>query len=542
MVDNVAVIEHAEIDFLPGFNVFTGETGAGKSIVIDSLGALVGERAGRELVRTGADIAAVTGAFGINGAVFAWLTDNGINVDEDDAEFIITRKINSDGKSNCRVNGVPVSVAQLRELGDLLADIHGQNDGRALLSDSVHLRYLDAYAQNANILAVYGGKYKAYRAAQSALSEFRNKTADREVRVEELRRQISEISAAELIPGEEDELLRRRELLKNSGKLTDVSEGAYDALRGGGDALGLVRTAAAALEKASVFAAELNVIAALLQTAGAEIEEAAELTRDFLSRLDFSPQEQDKIEERLALLRRMERRYGTVEETLLRLGRARAELDELESRDENIAVLEKNADDALVDLQTAAAELTNARKLAAETLQKQVENELSQLSMPGARFVISFESYAELSAKGAEDVRFLISANAGEEPGRISKIASGGELSRVMLALKSVLPSESSVQIFDEIDAGVSGIAAGRVASKLKGLAVGKQVLCVTHLPQIAAAADAQFLIEKRQRDGRVFTEITPLDRRGRARELARLIGGENISDATLRAAEDMLN
>jgi DNA repair protein RecN (Recombination protein N) len=541
-VENVAVIEHAEIEFLPGFNVLTGETGAGKSIVIDALGAVIGERAGRELVRTGAENASVSGVFDVSAEIFAWLDGNGINTDEDDAELIIVRKINADGKSNCRVNGASVSVAQLRELGELLADIHGQNDGRALLAETAHLSYLDAYAKNTDIFTAYSEKYKAYKTAQSALSDLKNKAADREIRIEELSRQIDEISAAKLIPGEEEELLQRRELLKNSGKLTGSLESAYDALRGGGDALGLVQTASALLEKASALAPELNSVAVILETAAGEIEEAAELTRDFCGKLDFSPQEQDKIEERLSLLRRIERRYGTVEETLLRLGRSRVELEELESWSENITALERDVKSALRELQTAAAELTKSRKSAASELENRVAEELAQLSMPGARFVVNFDFCSEPAAKGTEDIKFLMSANAGEEPGRISKIASGGELSRIMLALKSVLPSGSSAQIFDEIDAGVSGIAAGRVAAKLKNVAAGKQVLCVTHLPQIAAVADAQFLIEKQQRDGRTFTEITPLDRSGRVLELARLIGGENVSDTTLLAAEEMLN
>ncbi|MDR2530728.1 MAG: DNA repair protein RecN [Oscillospiraceae bacterium] len=539
-IENVAVIEKCKVEFAPGFNVLTGETGAGKSIVIDALGAVIGGRTGKELVRTGAESAFISAEFEYSPEITAWLSDNDFS-DPEDEFMIVTRRVGADGKSSCRVNGSPVSVAQLRELGAFLIDIHGQNDGQKLLAESTHRAYLDAFSGADAALTEYRTHFRKYRDVQRKLDELLLKDRDKELRMEELRRRIDEIADAKLHEGEQDELLARRALLKNSGKLTDATDSAYESLMGGGDAVGHLADASVALSKASAYAPELEAIAERLRSASADAEDAAETLRDFRATLGFSPAEQDAIEARLALLQRLERRYGSVTDCLAALTAATAELDSLERLHDDLTELTAALEATERDCRAGAQSLTALRVAGAQSLETRVAQELAGLSMPGAKFVAELTTTDTLGEYGADDVRFLMSANAGESPGRISKIASGGELSRIMLALKVVLPGGGGTQIFDEIDAGVSGVAAGRVADKLRGIARGRQVLCVTHLPQIAAAADSQYRVEKRQSGDRTFTAIAMLDHRGRVDEIARLIGGDAVSAATLQAAGEMI-
>ena len=544
-IENIAVIERADIEPGPGLNVLTGETGAGKSIVIDSLEAVLGARASRELVRTGAERASVTAAFTTDGAE-DWLSEN--ELDEDDG-LVIRRRVNADGKSSAQVNGTPVSAAELRTLGSRLLDIHGQNDGRQLMDETRHRDYLDSFAGLAPELERHRELYAAYREAASALKKLEMTEAERERREREFRMTADELTAANIRPGEEEQLIARRELLRNSEKLTEALDAAYAALYGeDGSASELAGEASGWAQRAADMAPELDEAVAEIESARASIEDAAERLRDFRESLDFSPGEYDALETRLSQLRRLEKKYGTDESGLADLlERAKQGLEELDSSDEKRRELEAELAKRKKAAYNSAKELSKLRKAAGEELRQRIEAGLKELSMPSVRFETELTSLGGepgFDETGMDEVRFLMSANAGETPGRISKIASGGELARIMLVMKDVLSERDGVpaMVFDEIDEGVSGIAAQRVAEKLARLARKKQVICVTHLPQIAAMADTHFRIAKTERDGRTYTQVTPLDREGRIRELARLHGGENVTETTLASAAEQLD
>lgn len=544
-IKNVAVIEKADLSFGPGLNVLTGETGAGKSIVIDAIGALIGERVSKDIVRTGADSALITGQFDLDPVIKSWFSDNDMELSEDD-ELLISRKITQDGKSTCRVNGVPLSVSQLRQLGQLLIDIHGQNDGQKLLVEANHRAYLDAFGGLEQSVARCEELYKRFRETQRAYEELKKSEKDKELRIEELRRQIDEITSANPRHGEQEELLERRNILKNAGKLTGYIERAYRDIYGDEDssgALSLLMDAEADVEAASRISETIGELAESIRDVRYRLEDVTEKLDKLRESLDFSPGELESLEGRLALLQRLERRYGSVDDMLERLETARRELDDMENLSDRLEALRNEADSRRLEMQKAAKQLSEERKKAAKILQRRIEEELSQLSMPGVRFEVEFIQKKEPDETGCDDIRFLMSANIGEALGRISKIASGGELSRIMLAMKNVLSSTDNVGIliFDEVDSGVSGVAAQRVGEKLAELAEAKQVLCVTHLPQIAVMADKHFSIEKKQIDQRTYTVVNPLDVEGRKRELARLIGGDNVTDVTLTGAGELL-
>lgn len=543
-IENIAVIERAELSFGPGLNILTGETGAGKSIVVDSLHAVLGGRVSRELVRSGAEKAVVYATFDPQSAA-AWFAENEIECDD---ELIIRRQITADGKSACRVCGVPVAAAQLRELGALLLDIHGQNDGRQLLDERQHLRYLDAYGALGQPLEAYTAQYGKYTELCREQKKLSSYESERELLVDSLHHQIEELERAELRAGEEAELSERRELLRNFEKLSEAVDTAYDLLAGRDDcAVALASEAGGELARAAGYAGELAALPAAVQEAMFAMQDAAETLRDFRDGLDFSEAEYDRIETRLSVLRRLSRKYHTDEAGLLqKLEAARAKLDEIEYADDRLQKLERLIEAQTAHVRKAAAALTEARRTAAAALEQRVEQELHELSMPSVRFRVELQPLGGspgFQAFGADEVRFLISANAGELPGRISKIASGGELSRIMLALKNVFAQRDGVpsMVFDEVDTGVSGIAAQRVAEKLAKLSAAKQTICITHLPQIAAMADQHYRIEKAEADGRTRTTVQQLDRTGRQREIARLYGGDNITELTLASAEEQL-
>ncbi len=545
-MENIAVIEKADVDFSPGLNVLTGETGAGKSIVIDSIEAVLGGRASRELVRSGADRAAVTAVFDAAGTE-SWCAEN--DVDAGEGELILHRRVTADGKTSARANGAPVAAAQLRELGALLLDIHGQNDGRQLLDEKRHLGYLDRFGVPEDVLAAYSEAYGAWKALEEEEKRLRRDDAEKERLEAGLRERVKELERAELRPGEEAGLMARRDLLRNAEKLTEQLELAYEALyEGDANALSLCADAESAADKASAWSADLAAAGELIRTARFSLEDAAERIRDKRAELDFSPEEYDRLEERLSQLRRLEKKYNADEAGLVSaLEESRKRLDELAYAGERLLKLEKERKAAEKTAAERAAALTRARRDAAQRLEGRVVRELSELSMPSVRFRAEFSPVSGapgFGAAGADSVRFLLSANAGEALGPISRIASGGELSRIMLALKNVFAERDAVptQIFDEVDAGVSGVAAQRVGEKLAALSRTKQVICVTHLPQIAAMADTQFLVEKTEREGRTYTDVLPLDREGRMRELARLHGGEIVTAASLRSAAEQLD
>ena len=543
-IENIAVIERSDIVFGPGLNVLTGETGAGKSIVIDAIDAVLGGRSSRELVRSGAERALVSAVFdGVD--VRVWLEENEIG---DDEELILQRRIGADGKSSCRVCGVPVTAQQLRALGAMLLDIHGQNDGRQLLDETRHLEYLDRFADIHELKARFSDTYEAYLGIRREIERLSMDEFEKERRTARLSAEIEELEQAKLRPGEEAELESRCNRMKNAGKLTEALRNAYDALyESDENAIGLATEAARSAEAAAAVAPELADAAKGIADACFLMTDAAERINDFLQGLDFSDEEFDRMETRLALLRRLERKYAADESGLLdALEERRRQLAEIESAADLLVALEKDLQAAEKTAMDAAAALSGARRKAAKVLGERIETELEELSMPGVRFrteLTPVQGAPGFRADGCDEVRFLMSANAGEAPGRIAKIASGGELSRIMLAMKSVLAEGDPVDtlIFDEIDAGVSGIAAQRVAEKMAALARHRQIICITHLPQIAAMADRHYAIRKTVRDGRTYTSVSLQDRDGRVRELARLHGGDIVTETALRAAEEQL-
>ena len=543
-IENIAVIEKADIEFGKGLTVLTGETGAGKSIIVDSLGAVLGARTSRELVRTGAEYGVVSAVFETDAAA-KWFEDNDF---EPEDEVIIRRKISADGKNNCRVCGNPVTVSQLRQLGSLLLDIHGQNDGRQLMDEASHRDYLDGFGKASNELVAFGEAYGEYTACKREIDKLSMDEAEKERLADSLRYKIEELENAQLKVGEEDELIARRDLLRNSEKLTEALDGAYSALYACDENAGaLVDEASALISKAALISDELRETVEIIGNASSLIYDAAERIRDFRDGLEFSPDEYDRIETRTAQLKRLGRKYNADEEGMLKiLDDSRKELAMLEYSNDMLKKLEKKLSEHKDNCVKKASLLTACRKKAAEKLEARICSELRDLSMPSVRFKVSvepMESALGFDKTGADDVRFLISANAGMELGRISKIASGGELSRIMLAMKTAFSDNDPIEtmVFDEIDTGVSGVAAQRVGEKMSDLSRGKQVLCITHLPQIAALADSHDKIEKAEKDGKTFTVVKELDRQGRRMELARLYGGDVITETTLAGAEEQL-
>ena len=540
-IENIAVIERADIEFAEGFNVLTGETGAGKSIVIDSLDAVLGGRTSRELVRFGAEKAMVSAVFSSEGAE-RWCAEN--EVDAEDGELILQRRITADGKSSCRVNGVPVSVSQLRELGGALLNIHGQNDGQQLMDEARHRAYLDSFGVDLKIIEEYTERYNELRTIKKEIKSLSFDDAEKERLVESLKYQIEELENAGLRVGEEAELEEKRELLKNSGKLTEAVDKAYESLyEADSSAIMMAEQAESALSRASSWSEKIEKAEKLITEARYILEDATEQLRDFRGTLDFSPEEYDALETRLALLRKLRKKYGRDEGALIEyVQECRVRLDDIEYAGDRIAKLESLLQEKEAEAVSAAAILSTERQKAAKELEKGIVSELRDLNMPSVLFKAEISPQG-LDATGADEVRFLMSANAGEAPGRISKIASGGELSRIMLAMKKVFAEGDAVlsMVFDEIDAGVSGVAAQRVGEKMAELAGEKQVLCITHLPQIAALADTHFSIEKAEKNGRTYTSVRELNSDGRARELARLHGGDNITETTLISAKEQL-
>ena len=554
-IENVAVIEKADIEFSPGLNVLTGETGAGKSIVIDSLSAATGYRTSRDIIRTGADFASVTAVFtdtvgnSNQSQSKLWLDENGIEADES-GDIFITRKISADGKNVCRINGTPVPAATLRELGAALLDIHGQNDGRKLLDEGSHLAYLDAFGGHESELEEFKTAYKKLSDKKAEIEKLTMDESEKERRIDTLKHQIEEIDRAKLSPGELNELTSRRELLLNASKLTESVEAAFEALYGSGDTQGviaLISDAGAQLDRASRYSEGLRTLSERLDDVRYTAQDISDELRDFRAQLDFSPGELDELEERIDVLKRITRKYGSEEEALEHMERGKTELSDIEDSTNKLAKLETELNNCVNEAKKLSAILTTNRKAAAKTLQKQVEDELKQLNMAGVRFTVEFAEVRgehDLNTTGGDEVWYLMSANAGEAPGRINRIASGGELARIMLALKNVLSSkqDTASMVFDEIDAGVSGVAAQRVGEKHAGLAKSRQVLCVTHLPQIAVMADTHYAISKSVSKGRTYTHVEELDVEGRKKELARLSGGENVTITTLTSAAEQLS
>lgn len=548
-IENIAVIESADIQFDQGFNTLTGETGAGKSIVVDAIGAVIGGRTSRDLIRTGAKSALVNALFTALPEL-PWFTENGLTPDED-GNLMIQREIQPDGRNVCRLNGRPITVAQLRTLGRQLLNIHGQHDGQQLLDESCHLDYLDSFGGTAPQLEEYRNAFHAFNAIRREMSALEMDEAEKARRIDSLTFQIGELERAELRPGEDEELTQRRELLRNAGKLIDAVERAHFALSGDESqegAASLIEEAEDAMVTAGDMSPQAAALAAQLSELRANADDLAEQVRDLRGEFDFEPGELDEIESRLDVIYRLKKKYGsTVEEMLDYLERSRRELDDIQYSTDTLARLEKRRDKALKEAQKKAQLLSQARVQAGEALQNRIQTELAQLDMPKVRFQAEFQPKGGefgLDETGMDEVQFLMSANVGEDLKPIQKIASGGELARIMLALKNVLAENDQVGtlVFDEVDTGVSGRAAQKVAEKLADVARSKQVLCVTHLPQLAAMADTHFSVEKGESKGRTFTQVETLDRQRRKEELARLTSGEHVTVASLESAGELLD
>lgn len=542
-IENIAIIEAADIEFAPGFNALTGETGAGKSIVIDSLSAVLGQRTSRELIRTGAEKAFVSAAF--SGMAPELTEELGIQP-EADGTLLLQREIQTDGKNVCRVNGRPVTVGQLRALGARLLNIHGQHDGQQLLDEEQHIVYLDSFGRVESLAITYAEKYKNFTDIRRQIGALQMDEAEKARRVDTLQYQIEELRRAKLTPGEEEELTARRGMLRNAEKFLDAVAGADYALNGddsGGGALSALRQAQDALSGVRHLDDAFGQLYERLGEAYSEVYDIAATVEDKRGELDVSPGELDRVESRMDLLYRLKKKYGaTVEDMLDYQARCEAELAQIEDAGDTLARLEQALSKAEKEARQAAQALSDARKAAAEQLTSQILAELQQLDMGKIRFAVDFAE-KPLDSDGMDTVRFLMSANVGEELRPIHKIASGGELARIMLAMKNVLSEQDHVgtMVFDEVDTGVSGRAAQKVAEKMARISRRKQVLCVTHLPQLAAMADTHFSVEKGERGGRTYTEVRRLDREQRRRELARLTGGSHVSQTMLDGAEELL-
>lgn len=542
-IENIAVIESADISFDAGFNVLTGETGAGKSIVIDAISAILGERAYRDMIRTGTNKASVRAVFR-DVPELSWFTENGV---EYDPETMIQREIHLDGKNVCRVNGQIVTVSILRKLGLQLINIHGQHDSAALFDEENHLNFLDAFADHQELMAGYQESYKAVSSLRREIDRLSMDEGEKLRRMESLKFQIDEISRAELQAGEDEELEARRKVLQNSEKLSDAINEAVDCIYGNDDADGaaaLMAQAERELSRIIRYGDEFSALHERVKDLMYQVQDAAEELRDTRDAFEYSVDELERIESRLDVIHRLRRKYGaTCADILEYLEKAKLELDEIEFADDHMEKLKKKLKKAEKEAWDKAKDLRKSRQETAKNLTERILEELTQLDMPKVQFECVFTEL-ELTANGADAVAFYMSANAGEALKPMSKVASGGELARIMLAMKNVLAEKDLVPtlIFDEVDTGVSGRAAQKVAEKLRSVARTKQVLCVTHLPQLAALANTHLLIAKSERGGRTYTSVTPLDLEGRKKELARIIGGTNITETTLKSAEEMLN
>ncbi len=541
-IENIAIIEQADISFRPGFNVLTGETGAGKSIVIDALSAVLGQRASRELIRTGADHAFVSAVF--SGIPQGLGADLGV---ADAEEWLLQREIYVDGKNVCRLNGRPMTVTQLRTLGSRLLNIHGQHDGQQLLDEAQHILYLDQYGRYMPLQIAYQEKYSTLQRIENQISALQMDEAEKARRIDTLQFQIQDLERANLQSGEEEELLERRNLLRNSEKIISAVQGADYCLNGDDQregALSLLRQAQEQLSTVRGLGDSFAQLTERINAVYSELYDIAYTVQDKKDELDFAPGELDTVELRCDQLYRLKKKYGaTVEDMMAYLEKCRQELDQIAFADDTLAQLQKHREKVLKEALAAARELSQQRKAAAQSLEKQILTELQELNMGSIRFQVAFVE-KKLDATGMDEVRFLMSANVGEELRPIQKIASGGELARIMLAMKNVFSQQEKLgtMVFDEVDTGVSGRAAQKVAEKMAKISRQKQVLCVTHLPQLAAMADTHFSVEKGVSGGRTFTRVQELTRQQRREELARLTGSGQTSQTMIDSAEELLS
>lgn len=543
-INNIAVIERASIDLERGFTVLTGETGAGKSIIIDAIHAVLGERTSKELVRTGADTASVSALFtGLGEEVQAVLERLSVP-QEEDGSLLVQREIRAGGRSLCKLNGAPATVSMLKEVGAFLVTIHGQHESYELLSPEVHMTYLDSFAGLEPLLASYRQSYHRLRELQRRLEELVTDEGEKARQVDLLQYQIQEIEEVQVQVGEGEVLAQEREKIRNSEKIAEGVELAKSLLQGDedqGGSLSGVEQAAAAMERVAPYLPEAGEAAQKLREAQYLLEDAESVL--YGASVDFDPAALDQIEERLDLLYKLGRKYGDSEEKILQyLAECQEKLHAIQFSDEERERLESLYEEEKKQAIALAKELSEKRKKAALAFAKAVKGELAFLNMPGMEFVVDIQR-VPLTPMGCDKLQFLVSANRGEPAKPMAKIASGGELSRIMLAIKTVLSGKDKVDtlIFDEVDAGISGAAANKVGQKLKQVSRDRQVLCITHLAQIAALADHHLRISKHVKGERTYTQVEPLDLEGRKGELARIIGGDQVTRLQLDMAEELL-
>lgn len=545
-IENIAVIEKAKIDFDGGLNVLTGETGAGKSIVVDSINAVLGERTSKELVRTGSDFAFVSAFFeNINATVYGELEKLGYTP-EDDGSLLITRRISKDGRSSCRINGMPATVSVLHALGKVLVNIHGQHDSQSLLDPEQHYKFIDMLSGDSSVLSDYKAAFSRFLSVRRELKALTAAADSADKNTELLEYQIKELEEADIKIGEAQALNARKKVMDSAEEAAKAYSSALEAVNGDDENPGaesLLQSALESVVRFSELSPEIKKAAALLENAVDEIADAKSVIGGELSVLDFDPREREEIEERLDELFRLGKKYGDGEEKMLAyLDNAKRKLNSIVNNEEELEKLNDEYDKAYADVLAAAEKLTALRKKTAQKFAEDVKNQLAYLDMPKINFTVDFKK-GIMSSAGLDKIEFLISANPGEEPKPLVKIASGGELSRIMLGIKSILAYNDTVDtlIFDEIDTGVSGRASQKIGLKLKEVSKNTQVICVTHSAQIASNADSHFLISKDISGDRTFTSVTLLNRSQRRNELARIMGGLEITDAMLNSAEELL-
>ncbi|WP_294772339.1 DNA repair protein RecN [uncultured Eubacterium sp.] len=547
VIENIAVIKKAQIEFTGGLNVLTGETGAGKSIVVDSINAILGERTSRELVRAGSDNAFVNAYFeDINDDVKLKLNEYDIPIEED-GSLLLSRKISAGGKSVCRVNGLPVTVGILKDIGTHLVNIHGQHDSQALLNPDFHYKFVDAYADCDELLAEYKDSFKSFLNIRRQLKSLTSDADERDKQSEILDYQIKELRDADIKVGEWEELKHRKSVILNSQAILNALNTLLGAVNGDDENQGIQSVLSSSDKEITALLdadSQLKPIKEKLDSAEDLLESIKDLISDKMECLDFQPDELDKIEERLDILYTFSNKYGETEQDMLYyLADAERKRALFDNSEQDLERLNAEYDSSLEKTQSLAFKLSEVRRKAAEKLGEEICSQLEFLDMPGVKFVTQF-SKGNLSSVGVDKIEFLIRTNPGEEPKPLAKIASGGELSRIMLAIKSIIAKSDSIAtlIFDEIDTGVSGKASRKIGLKLKEVGKNAQVICVTHSAQIASAADSHFLIKKEYTDNAAFTQIMPLDFEGRKYELARIMGGLNVTESLLKSAEEMLD
>lgn len=545
-IENIAVIEKADIEFSPGLNVLTGETGAGKSIVVDSINAVLGERTSRELVRNGANEAQVTAVFDdINSSVREKLDEFGI---EDDDTLVLMRKISDKGKSYCRINGVPCTVSMLRQLGEQLVNIHGQHDSQALLNPDTHYRFLDMFADDKDLVSEYSKNFKKLLEVRKKLKSLTADAENNDKQSEMLAYEINELTQADIKIGEIEQLHKRKNIILNSQNISDYLTFILSFFNGDDE-----NNAGAENNIASLYSqgetlgeddSEISAIQSRLLSLSDSIAEIKSLAGDKLNSIEYNENELNAIDERLDMYYHLSNKYGATEQEMINyLNDALSKQNAIADYDEELERLNVQYDEVYSSTVDAAKALSLARSESAKQLENEIKEQLEFLDMPKVKFLVDFKQ-GNLSSTGYDKIEFLISTNPGEPPKPLAKIASGGELSRIMLAIKNILAAKDTVDtlIFDEVDAGVSGRASRKIGLKLKSVGEVCQVICVTHSAQIASAADNHLLIQKEFKNDKTYTKVIHLDFEQRKRELARIMGGMEITDALLKSAEEMLN